>query len=88
MAADNDLTYQKTIQASIDLVYRAFTSSTALREWFCDFSTTNPVVGGRIYFAWERGYFASGEFTKLDRQHIVAFNWIGKQEPDWTSVTI
>lgn len=55
MAADNDLPYQKTIQVSIDFVYRAFTSSTVLREWLCDFCTTNPVVGGRIFLAWSEG---------------------------------
>ncbi len=82
------LTYQKKINAPADLIYRAFTSAAAFREWLCDFSTSNPVEGGRLYLAWENGYFASGHFTALEPQKTIAFSWIGKQEPAWTQVKV
>ncbi len=80
--------YQKLINAPADLIYRAFTSSAALREWLCDISTTNPTEGGWIYLAWNRGYFASGKFTKLVQDQSVEFEWIGTDEPAWTQVRV
>lgn len=88
MAEEKRFDFETTINVPVDLVYRAFTSSTALREWLCDLSTTNPVQGGRIYLAWDRGYFASGMFLELKYPNQIRFNWIGKAEPDWTEVDI
>jgi uncharacterized protein YndB with AHSA1/START domain len=36
------------------MVYRAFTNSTALREWLCDTATVSPRLGGG-FTAWN-GY--------------------------------
>lgn len=80
--------YRQVIQAPVDLIYRAFTSATALREWLCDVSTVNPEVGGRLFLAWNRGYFASGAFQKLDKNSVIEFSWIGKGEPGWSEVHI
>jgi uncharacterized protein YndB with AHSA1/START domain len=80
--------FEKTIHAPVDLIYRAFTSSTALREWLCDISTTNAEVGGWIYLVWNRGYFASGYYTQLVPDEAVSFRWIGKGEPAWTQVDL
>jgi len=88
MADEKDLTYELVIQAPADQIYRAFTSASALREWLCDVSTTQPVEGGRIYLSWSRGYFASGYFTKLIPYELVSFSWIGKDEPGWTQVEV
>ncbi len=88
MAEEKRFDFETTIQAPVDLVYRAFTSATALREWLCDFSTVNPVQGGRIYLAWDRGYFASGMFLELNYPKRISFSWIGKAEPDWTEVDV
>lgn len=88
MNEENFFTYEQTINAPADLIYRAFTSATALREWLCDISTTNPEIGGRIYLAWHRGYFASGHFTKLVINETVSFDWIGREEPGWTHVDV
>jgi len=52
------------IKASAEEIYRAFTNATALREWLCDVASTDPLPGGRIYFAWNSGNFAAGNFTK------------------------
>ncbi len=88
MPDESSFEYQKEIFAPLDLIYRAFTNSASLREWLCDISTTNPDVGGRIYLAWNRGYFASGAYTKLVPEKAVSFTWIGKEEPGWTDVDV
>ena len=88
MTQEKTFEFEKTINAPVDLIYRAFASSTALREWLCDISTTNPEEGGWIYLVWNRGYFASGYYTKLVPEKAVSFNWIGKGEPGWTHVDV
>ena len=88
MPEDRRLIFKKNISTSADLIYRAFTSGTALREWLCDISTTNPIEGGRMFLAWYRGYFASGYFTKLIPDKAISFSWIGKDDPEWTQVNV
>lgn len=88
MSIENAFVYEKTITAPVELIYRAFTCSTALREWLCDIATTNPEEGGWIFTVWNRGYFASGYFTKLVPDKAVSFKWIGKDEPAWTDVEV
>ncbi|MFN2236318.1 MAG: SRPBCC domain-containing protein [Anaerolineales bacterium] len=88
MPEANILKFEKIIIAPEDLIYRAFTSASALREWLCDISTTVIEEGGRIYLAWNHGYFASGHFNKLVPNQAVSFTWIGKEEPGWTQVNV
>lgn len=88
MTQANTFEFEQTINAPVDLIYRAFTSSTALREWLCDISTTNPEEGGWIYLVWNRGYFSSGYYTKLIPEKSISFRWIGKGEPGWTDVDV
>ena len=61
VARSQTLTFQKLVKVKPALVYRAFTNSTSLREWFCDVATVDPKPGGRMYVAWSHGYYASGE---------------------------
>jgi len=88
MSDDPQFVFQKIIQAPVDLIFRAFSESSALREWLCDFCTTSPEIGGRIFMAWNRGYYASGHFTKFVPDQAVSFTWIGKDEPGWTHVDV
>lgn len=88
MPEEDFFVFKKNIKAPISLIYEAFTSATALREWLCDVSTTYPDEGGRIYLAWHRGYFASGHFVELIPNRKIVFSWIGKEEPDWTRVEV
>lgn len=88
MPAENSFVFTKKVDAPIELIYQAFTSATALREWLCDVSTTNPEEDGRIYLAWYHGYFASGHFIELVPNEKIVFSWIGKEEPDWTQVEV
>ncbi|MBW6465611.1 MAG: SRPBCC domain-containing protein [Brevefilum sp.] len=86
MPDDTFFVYEKIIDAPIELIYRAFTSAAGFREWLCDVSSSNPTNGGWVYFAWNKGYFASGEFLKLVPNKAVSFTWIGKGEPGWSQV--
>lgn len=88
MPDESSFEYKKEIFAPADLIFRAFTNATAMREWLCDISTTNPDLGGRIYMAWNRGYYASGNYTKLVPEKAVSFSWIGKEEPGWSNVDV
>ncbi len=82
------LEFSRMVNASPAEVYRAFTNSTSLREWFCDVATVNPAPGGRFYAAWNSGFYASGEYTHLTPDEKVAFTWQGRKEPGPTSVQV
>ena len=82
------LSFERTIQAPINLVFRAFTRSAALREWMCDVATTDPRPGGRMYMWWNSGYYTSGEFLKVEADREIVFQWQGRGEPGLTQVEI
>jgi uncharacterized protein YndB with AHSA1/START domain len=84
----NQLTFERSIHAPVSQLFRAFTRSAALREWLCDTATTEPRPGGRIYLWWERGYYASGEFLKVETDQEISFKWQGRNEPGPTEVRI
>jgi uncharacterized protein YndB with AHSA1/START domain len=85
---DQTLKFERNIQASPDQVYRAFTNSTALREWFCDLATTSSHPGGHLYLKWNSGYYTNGKFTELAPDQIIAFSWRGEGEPGETQVKV
>jgi uncharacterized protein YndB with AHSA1/START domain len=68
------LTFEQTVKAPAAELYRAFTNSSALREWMCDVATTHPKANGRFYVAWNDGYYSSGHFTTLEKDKAVGFN--------------
>ena len=65
--SQNDLRFDQAINAPPTQVYNAFTNATALKEWLCDVATVKPKPGGRMYLAWNDGYYCSGEFTDLEQ---------------------
>jgi uncharacterized protein YndB with AHSA1/START domain len=79
---------QRQVMADPRQVYRAFTNATVLREWFCDVATVNPNHGGRIYMAWDDGYYSSGYYLVLKEFKEVAFTWFGRGEPRETRVSV
>ena len=81
-------TFEQTVPAAPDAVYRAFTNSSALREWLCDVATVSPREGGRCYLAWNDGYYSSGEYTRVDPGKEVAFSWHGRGEPGPSNVHV
>ncbi len=74
------------IKASPTAVYRAFTNSTALREWLCEAAQAEPRKGGRLYMWWSSGYYSSGEYTAAEPGKKVGFTWHGRGEPEATRV--
>jgi uncharacterized protein YndB with AHSA1/START domain len=86
--SENTLSFEKFIQAVPSQVYHAFTNATALREWMCDGATVIPRSGGRFYVWWNAGYYACGEFTKAEPNHLLAFTWQGRGQAANTEVQI
>lgn len=82
------LQFKRKIAAPVESVFRAFTHSTYLREWFCDVAHFDLHVGGRVYFSWNHGYYSAGEVTALNAPKKVSFSWRGRGEPDSTEVTL
>ena len=88
MAKKQTLKFRRTVNAPPAEVFLALTNATALREWFSDTALLEPRQGGRVYFAWNQGYFAAGEVTKLNPGKKLGFSWRGRGEPDQTQVEI
>lgn len=82
------LTYEQLLPVPPAEVYRAFTNSTALREWLCDVATTDPKPGGRVYLAWNNGYYTAGHFVELREPEAAAFVWRGRGEAEPTMVNV
>jgi uncharacterized protein YndB with AHSA1/START domain len=69
-------------------IFQAFASATALREWFCDAAQVELRKGGRLYAWWSTGYYAAGQFFKVEPDKKLAFTWRGRGEPESTQVQI
>ncbi len=82
------LTFEKQVKASPEIVYQAFTNSTSLREWFCDFASVDLRSGGRIFLGWNSGFYAAGEFLDVQKDEKVLLTWFGRDEPAATRVLI
>jgi uncharacterized protein YndB with AHSA1/START domain len=76
------------IKAPPAQVYEAFTNATSLREWMCDIATVDPKPGGRIYAAWNSGFYAMGEYIHLQPNEEISFTWHGRGEPAFTKIEI
>lgn len=48
----------------------------------------NPKIGGRIYMAWNSGFYAAGEFTLFEPDRRLIFTWYGRNEPAPTLVEV
>ncbi len=89
MAEERDtLIYEQSLSVGPADLYRAFTSSTALREWLCDTATTSPRPNGHLFVGWNDGYYATGHFTELLPNRVVCFTWQGRGEPQPTRVHV
>lgn len=86
--ATSVLQFVRQINAPPQQVYFAFTNATTLREWLCDVATTDPKPGGRLYLAWNQGYYAAGEYLSLEEGKSVFFSYQGRNEPKPTRVEV
>ncbi|OGO34183.1 MAG: hypothetical protein A2Z16_06320 [Chloroflexi bacterium RBG_16_54_18] len=78
----------KVAKATPSMTYGAFTNATALKEWLCDIATVLPRVGGRVFLAWNSGFFTCGEYTALEPDRKVAFSWRGRIDPSASQVRV
>ena len=76
------------VKAPAKLVYRAFTNSTALREWLCDVATVEKHPKGRMYLWWRGDFYSSGHYLELDENKCVKFRWYANIDPAPTDVTV
>jgi uncharacterized protein YndB with AHSA1/START domain len=82
------VTTETSIQVPLKLAYRAFTSSTALREWLCDVATVEPHPGGRLYLWWRGDFSSNGRYLALEQDKCVKFRWYSNIDPAPTEVTV
>jgi uncharacterized protein YndB with AHSA1/START domain len=82
------LSFTQKVKAPPAEVYYAFTNATALREWLSDVASAIPSPGGRLYLAWNNGYYASGEFADVRPGERLAFTWQGRNEPHQSQVQV
>ncbi len=88
MSPNQTLTFTQQVNAPPEQVYRAFTNSTALREWLSNEASALAKPVGRLYLWWNDGYYASGEYKSLKPEKEVSFTWQGKNEPGPSEVTV
>lgn len=84
----HSVSVEKLILASPHQIFQAFTKSTKLRHWLCQVASLEANENGRIYLAWDNGYYAAGYFLTLIPNHKLAFTWHGRNEPQPTLVTV
>lgn len=82
------VTSQIHVDASPVHAYRAFTNSTALREWLCDVATVEAHPRGRLYLWWNGDFYSSGHFIKLEENKEVGFLWYSSIDPSATEVAV
>lgn len=82
------ITIEKKINASVEQIFTSFTNATRLRHWLCHSATLVAEKDGRIYLAWDNGYYAAGYYIELIPNQKIAFTWRGKNEPDQTLVNV
>jgi uncharacterized protein YndB with AHSA1/START domain/uncharacterized damage-inducible protein DinB len=78
----------KTIHASPELIYQAFTRASGLTEWMCDFATVAPRPGGRMYLWWHGDFYSSGEYIAVEKNSSVSFKWFGRFDPAPSEVKV
>ncbi|HVP21920.1 MAG TPA: SRPBCC domain-containing protein [Anaerolineaceae bacterium] len=82
------LRFERNIKASVQDVYRAFTSQAAVEEWLCNCAMIDSMQKTRLYLCWDSGYYTCGEFFKLIPNKEIGFTWLGRNEPAKTRVYI
>ncbi len=86
--SEKALVFEKKITATAFEIYQAFTNATKLRHWLCQVSSVDANEDGRIYLAWDNGYYTAGHFLILNPNEKVVFTWFGKDEPHASVITV
>lgn len=88
MSSDQKLSFSQQVNTTPKQLYRAFTNSTALRDWLSDEASAVAKPGGRLYLWWNDGYYTSGEYISLEPEKEIVFVWRGKNDPDPSQVRV
>lgn len=86
--ASQTIKFSEVAKCTPGMAYQAFTNATALKEWLCDVATVLPRVGGRLFLAWNSGYFTCGEYVELEPDRKLAFSWRGRHDPQASQVQV
>jgi len=82
------VTAEISVNAPLKLAYRAFTNSTAIREWLCDVATIAPHPQGRMYLWWRGDFYSSGHYLELEENKCIKFHWYSNIDPAPTEVNV
>ena len=88
MSDTKTLTFERTIDAPVDVIYRAFTTRAGLQEWLCNNAQVTAKENSPIFCAWNKGYYMAGHFTELVENESLVFTWFGMNDPHPTSVQV
>ncbi len=80
--------YNIRLKSSPAHIFRAFTRPMGWQEWFCDIARCNPIPGGAVYFSWNSGFYAAGQYTSIDPEKELSFTWMGRGDPAPTQVQV
>ena len=79
---------ERVIGAPSEQVFRAFTTSQALREWWCVDAMVRPHEGGMFHVSLSNGNFFSGHYTELVTDKKIAFRIRSESDTDRSHVTV
>ncbi len=82
------MTFSREVAAPAAEVYRAFTTTVALREWMSDGAQCDARAGGAFILWWNSGFCTRGEFQELNKDKKLTFTWFGGSEPAPSCVTV
>lgn len=79
---------ERVIGAPTGQVYRAFTNSQALREWWCVDARVHAHEGGLFHVGLSNGNFFSGHYVELTPDKKVVFRIRSESDTDRSLVTV
>lgn len=77
------VTVERTVKATPQQVYRAFTNRAELNNWFCNNSFVQAQENGAYVCIWnQEQYTAAGIFKKLEENKAIEMTWRGTWKGD------
>ena len=88
MSPLSPLTFERTIAAPPEEIFRAFTHPTALRDWLANDASAQPRPGGFLFLFWNDGYSATCTITHFEPPNALGFDWHSPQDPGPSQVRL
>jgi uncharacterized protein YndB with AHSA1/START domain len=73
---ENTIHVTRNIHAAPAEVCRGFTHATLLRDWLCNASSVEAVIGGHLFLRWRDGRTVTGTYEQIDPPQEVRFTWL------------